>query len=119
MVRKAVGEKRVRADVAGRGNVIGDADCLLPEWPRIGYFKNSRRGIKKLSQIGKINIGPHMISAEVVHSIKRSQIDLMRDSLPGFDLQGSLSVFGVNRCNGLTFVSGYLESKPRLAVGIV
>jgi hypothetical protein len=53
-----------------------------------------------------------MISAEIVHRIKWSQIDLMRDSLPGSDLQGRLTVFGTNRCNGLSFTSGYLKPKP-------
>lgn len=119
MVRKAVGEKRVRAHVARRGNAIGDADCLLPDWSRVGYFKNSRWGIKKLSQVGKINIRPHMISAEVMHRIKWSQIDLMCDSLPSVDLQGRLTVFGTDRRDGLTFVSSYLKPKPRLPAGIV
>ena len=36
----------------------------------------------------------------------------MRDSLPGFDLQGRLTVFGADRRNGLTFTSSYLKSKP-------
>src|SRR5438046_3463443 len=119
MVRKAVGEKRVRADVAWRGNAIGDADCLLPDWPRIGHFKNSRWGIKKLSEIGKINIGPDMITAEIVNGIKWSQIDLMRDSLPGCDLQGRLTVFGTARRTRLTFASSYLKPKPSLPVCIV
>src|SRR5438094_8443889 len=119
MVRKAVGEKRVRAEVAARGNAIGDADCLLPDWPRIGHFKNSRWGIKKLSEIGKINIGPDMITAEIVHGIKSSQIDLMRDSLPGCDLQGRLTVSGTHRRNRLTLASSYLEPKPRLLVRTV
>src|SRR4030095_1985809 len=119
MIRKAVGEKRVRAHVARRGNAIGDADCLLPDWPRIGYFKNSGWGIKKLSQVGKINIRPHMISAEIVHRIQWRQIDLMRDSLPGFDLQGRLIVLGTHRRNWLGFASSYLKPKPRLPVGIV
>jgi len=60
-----------------------------------------------------------MISAEIVHRIKWSQIDLMRDSLSGFDLQGRLTAFGTDRRNGLTFVSSYLKPKPRLPVGIV
>src|SRR4030095_326253 len=105
MVRKAVREKRVRTHVARRGNAIRDADCLLPDWSRVGYFKNSRWGIKKLSQIGKINICPHVISAEIVHWINWSQIDLMRDSLPGFDLQGRLIALGGYWRNGLAFVS--------------
>ena len=112
MVRKAVGEKRVRAHIARSSNPIGDADCLLPDWPGIGYFKNTRRGIKKLSEVGKINIRPHMISAEIVHRIKWSQIDLTRDPLSGFDLQRRLAVFSTDRRNGLTFTSSYLEPKP-------
>src|ERR1043166_8504946 len=102
MIRKTVGEKRIRAHVAGRGNAIWDTHCLLPDWACVGYFKNSRRGIKKLSQVGKINMRPHMISAEIVDRIKRSLIDLMRDSLPGLDLQGSSGgrIFGAHRRNG-------------------
>jgi len=60
-----------------------------------------------------------MISAEIVHRIKWSQIDLMRDSLPSFDLQGRLIAFGTDRRDGLTFVSGYLKPEPRLPGGIV
>ena len=94
MVRKPVGEKRVRSHVARRRNAVGNADCLLPDWSRVGYLKNSRWRIKKLSQVGKINIRPHMISAEIMHRIKWSQIDLMRHSLAGVDLQGRLAAFG-------------------------
>src|SRR5215470_8883211 len=119
MVRKAVGEKRVRAHVARRFNAIRDADCLLPDWPRIGYFEDSGWGVKKLSEVGEINIRPHMISAEIVHRIKWSQIHLMCDSLPGSDLQGRLIVFGTHRRNRLTVVSSYLKPKPWLPVGIV
>jgi hypothetical protein len=43
----------------------------------------------------------------------------MRDPLPGFDLQGGLIAFGIDRRDGLTFVSGYLKPEPRLPVGIV
>ena len=119
MIWKAVGKKRVRARVTGRGNAIRDADCLLPDWPGIGDFKNSRWRIKKLTEVGKINIRAHMISAEVLHRIKRSQINLLGNPLPGSNLQWGLSVFGIDRCNGLTFVSSYLKPKPRLTVGIV
>src|SRR4029453_12324381 len=112
MIRKAVGEKRVRADVAGRGNAVGNADCLLPDWPRIGYFKNSRWGIKELPEIGEINIRSHMVVAGIVHRIKRGQIDLMCDPLAGSDLQGRLAVFGTHRRYWLTFASGYLKTKP-------
>jgi len=62
-----------------------------------------------------------MVSAELLDRIKRSQIDLMRDSLPGLDLQGSCGsgIFGADRRNGLTFVSSYLKPKPLLPAVIV
>ena len=40
MVRKPIREKRVRAHAAVRGSSIGYTDGLLPNRPRVGYFKN-------------------------------------------------------------------------------
>ena len=41
MIRKSVAQQRVCAGVPGCGNSVGNSDCLLPDWPRIGYLKNS------------------------------------------------------------------------------
>src|SRR5215469_1244818 len=109
MIRKTVGKKRVRAHVTRGGTATRHANCLLPDRAGIGYFKNSRRGIKKLSQISKVNMRPHMISPEIMHRIQRSQIDLTRNSLPSVDLQRWLTRFGAHRRNRLTFVSSYFK----------
>ena len=53
-----------------------------------------------------------MIDPEIMHGIKRSEINPLRDSLPGFDFQWRLRVAGAGWRNRLTFASSYLEPKP-------
>src|SRR2546430_13587579 len=83
MVRKAIGEQRVRAHVPSGSNAVRNSHCLLPDRPRVGHFEDSRWRVKKLCQIREINMRPHVISAEIMYGIKRSEINLSRDSLPG------------------------------------
>src|SRR5881398_1222080 len=119
MVRKAIGEQRVRAHVPSGSNAVRNSQCLLPDRPRVGHFEDSRWRVKKLCQIREINMRPHVISAEIMYGIKRSEINLSRDSLPGFNFQRRLRRFGAQQSYWLIFISGHLESKPWLSIGIV
>ena len=114
MVRKTVGEQRIGTHLSSRGNAVWNSYCLLPDGMRVGYFKDSRSRIIEFCEIGEIDMRPHMISAEIVHGIKRTKIELSRDSLAGFDFQGSRSggIFGCEQRDWLIFISGHLESKP-------
>src|SRR4029453_19355816 len=64
-------------------------------------------------------MGANVIGAEVLHRIKRSEIDPLRDFLPSLNLQRRLSSIRGNGRNRLTFASAYLESNPGLTIGIV
>src|SRR6266498_4533971 len=112
MVWEAVGEQRIRPYIPSRSNAVRNSHCLLPDWSRVGHFEHSRWRVKKLCQIREIDMCPHMISAEIVHGIKRSEINLSRNSLPGFDFQRRLRVFGAEQRYWLIFIFGHLESKP-------
>src|SRR5436309_335033 len=61
----------------------------------------------------------NMISAEIVHRIKRTEIDPLRDFLPGFNFQGRLRVTCRIWRNLLTFASSHLKSKPRLTISVM
>src|SRR6266487_2729406 len=119
MVGKPVTQQRVGAGVPGGSNTVGNSDCLLPDWPRIGYLENSRGGIKELPQIHEINMGTNVVSAEIVHRIERSKIDALRDCLPCFNPQWRLRAICGGGRNRLAFTSSYLKSKPGLPIGIV
>src|SRR6266478_1473959 len=112
MVWESVSEKRVRAHITGRGDAVRNPHRFLPNRPGVGHFENSRRRVKEFPQVREINMRPHMIGAEIVHGIKRSEINLTRDSLTGFDFQRRLCILSVERRYRLTLVSGYLEPKP-------
>src|SRR5206468_12404812 len=112
MVWEPVGKQRVRADSPGGGSAGWNSHCLLPDRPRVGHFENARSGIKKFAQVHEINMGPHMIGAEIVHRIERSEINLPRDSLSGLDFQRRLCIVTAERRYRLTLISRYLEPKP-------
>src|SRR5438876_1014453 len=112
MVWEAVGEQRVRAHVSGPGDAGRNSHGLLPDRSGVGHFENSRSRVKKLSQIREINMRSHVVSAEIVHGIKRSEINLSRDSLAGFDFQRRLGAFGAQRRDRLALASRDLESQP-------
>src|SRR5207253_4209018 len=119
VVGKPVGEQRVGAHIAGSGNTVWDPNCFLPNRPRIGHLENLCSRVKKFSQIGEINMRANVISAEVLHRIKRSEIEPLDDLLPSLNLQGRLSATCGEGRNRLTFASGHLESKPRLTICIM
>src|SRR5205809_6475785 len=119
MVWETIGEQRIGANVPSGGNPVGNSYCLLPDRPSVGHFEHSRSRIKKLCQIWKIDVRPHVVSAEIVNGIKRSEINLSRDSLPGFNFQRRLRRFGAQQSYWLIFISGHLESKPWLSIVIV
>src|SRR5438477_4558601 len=119
MVRKPVHQQRVGAHIPRSGDSVRNSNRLLPDRPRIGHLKNFCSGVKKLSEVGEINMGANVIGSEVLHRIKRSEIDPLRDLLPSLNLQRRLSAIGGDRRNRLTFASAHLESKPGLTIGIV
>src|SRR5690242_17605818 len=119
VVRKTVREQGIGAHVARRGTAARNSHSLLPDGPRIGYFKNSSSGIKEFCQVGEIDVCPHVIRAEVAYGINRTQIDLTRDSLAGFDLQRRLRIIWVERSYWLLLATSYFEPEPWLPVGIV
>ena len=47
-----------------------------------------------------------------MHGIKRSEIDLTRDSLPGLDFQRRLRDFAAERRDRLILASSDLEAQP-------
>src|ERR1051326_3995649 len=98
MVRKTIGEQRVRAYISSRSNAVWNSHCLLPDRSRISYFKHSRWRVKKLCEIREIDMRPHVVRAGIMYGIKRSKINLTCDSLSGFDSQGRLRVFGAEQC---------------------
>src|SRR6266516_5511778 len=112
MVWESVGEQRVRAHIPGCGNTGWNSHCLLPDRPRVGHFEHSRSRVKEFPQVREINMCPHVVSAEIVHGIERSEINLPCDSLTGFDFQSRLGTVSVERRYRLTLVSSYLKPKP-------
>ena len=119
MVRKPVHQQRVGAHIPRSGDSVRNSNRLLPDRPRIGHLKNFCSGVKKLPEVGEINMGANVIGSEVLHRIKRSEIDPLRDLLPSLNLQRRLSAIRGDGRNRLTFASAHLESKPGLTIGIV
>src|SRR6266480_7726026 len=119
MVRKPVREQRVRAHISWSGDSVRDSNRFLPDRPRIGHLKNLCSGVKKLPQIGEINMRTNVIGAEVLHRIQRSKIDPLRDLLPSLNLQRRLSAIPGDGRDRLTFASAHLEAKPGLTISIM
>src|SRR6266496_2351131 len=119
MVRKLIRQQRVRAHISRSGDAVRDSNRSLPDRPRIGHLKDLCSGVKKLPQIGEINMRTNVIGAELLYRIKRSEIDPLGDLLPRLNLQRRLSTIRGDWRNRLTFASTYLESKPGLTIGIM
>ena len=60
-----------------------------------------------------------MVSAKLVHGIKRREIDLPCDPLPGGDFQSRLRLCAAEGRDRLFLTAAELESQPGLAVSIV
>src|SRR2546430_14565392 len=90
VIWESIAQERVSARVPRTGSAFRNADCFLPDWPRVSYFKDFCLRVEELTQVGKINMRADMIRAEIMHRIKRCEIDPLRDFFSGFNIEGRL-----------------------------
>src|SRR5580700_6082252 len=116
---KTVAEQGVGAGVAGCPISFRDADCFLPHRPGISYLKNFCLRIKKFAQVGKINVSPDTVGAEIVDGVKWGEINLLRDRFARWNIQRHFTFFKGNGRDRLAFASRDLKTEPSLSFAVV
>ena len=64
-------------------------------------------------------MGADMVGSEVLHRVKRTEVDALRDFLASLNLERRLGLAEVHRSDRLPFMGSYFEPEPRLTTFIV
>ena len=67
VIGKSIRHQRISADIAADAGAARDADALFPNRPGVGDLDYFGRRIEIATEIGEIDMGANMISAEILH----------------------------------------------------